>query len=723
MWSSGDSVPFFVPRRGGRLCARFLLLLAAWLPALPASSAPATRFALLVPAPPRSKAKSVADPNRQAYARVLESVAAPHTDLRADASPEALRRFSALVAPARTARALDPQAVERILAAVRGGALLVTEEDTPLARALDVGFGTSKVQVEQVEDALDPRLTILWEKPAEVPRVLPPKEARVLAKEKWSGAPLVLAFREGRGCVLYLAAELDPLHGEGYGRFPYLLHALVKECGLRLPFRSPRLHAFFDYGYRSSADLEYLARRWRRNGIQALHVAAWQFFDRTLDDYLRRLLADCHRNGILVYAWFELPHVSEEFWQQHPEWREKTATLQDARVDWRSLVNLLEPAAFDAVSRGMLGLLADFDWDGVNVAELYFESPLGPVNTHRFTPMNDRVRAEFQAREGWDPADLFRHNSPRYWRRDPASWQRFVEYRVELVKRLHEKFLSVVEEARRAKPYLDLAVTFLDNLHDPRMREALGTDAQTFLPLADRFHCTLIVEDPFTLWTLGPSRYRRLGERYRALAPGAELGVDINIVERWQEVFPTRQQTGAEFLQLLHYAGEHFSTVLVYIEQSVYPQDMEMVPYALAGNPRLARTADRETSVELPRSMFFHATAARKDRILVEGKDWPARENGDVLLPAGRHTVQVKPGEAPEFQLHRLTAELLDADYEGPRALRFRYRSTSRAAAVFSARPEILLLDGQAYPLPPGEAPGESTVLLPPGEHKVRARF
>ena len=40
----------------------------------------------------------------------------------------------------------------------------------------------------------------------------------------------------------------------------------------------------------------------------------------------------CHRNAILVYAWFELPHVSEKFWEQHPEWREKTALGQDAQV-------------------------------------------------------------------------------------------------------------------------------------------------------------------------------------------------------------------------------------------------------------------------------------------------------------------------------------------------------------------------------------------------------
>ena len=104
----------------------------------------------------------------------------------------------------------------------------------------------------------------------------------------------------------------------------------------------------------------------------------------------------CHRKGIQVYAWLELPHVSERFWDEHPEWREKTALLQDAQLDWRKLMNLTNRAAFAGRSRRH-GLIDRFDWDGVNLAELYFESLEGHENPARFTPMNDDVRAEFRA--------------------------------------------------------------------------------------------------------------------------------------------------------------------------------------------------------------------------------------------------------------------------------------------------------------------------------------
>ena len=56
-----------------------------------------------------------------------------------------------------------------------------------------------------------------------------------------------------------------------------------------------------------------------------------------------------------------MPHVSEKFWDQHPEWREKTALLQDAQLDWRKLVNLTNRDAFTAVSSGVHDLLSRFD--------------------------------------------------------------------------------------------------------------------------------------------------------------------------------------------------------------------------------------------------------------------------------------------------------------------------------------------------------------------------
>ena len=120
------------------------------------------------------------------------------------------------------------------------------------------------------------------------------------------------------------------------------------------------------------------------------------------------LIAACHRYGILVYAWLELPEVSTAFWEAHPEWREKTAVLQDAFLDWRKLMNLANRECFRAVAQGVHDLIGRFDWDGVNLAELYFESLEGIGNASRFTPMNDDVRAAFRRQDALEGGQAVR---------------------------------------------------------------------------------------------------------------------------------------------------------------------------------------------------------------------------------------------------------------------------------------------------------------------------
>src|SRR6185503_10805244 len=237
-----------------------------------------------------------------------------------------------------------------------------------------LGFRRSPdvVKVTSLTDIHHPTLAIVWEKGLELPVFEVPKDAKVFARERWAGAPMMAGVRRGSGAILWIAVS----PGErGYERFPYLLNSLV-DLGFEPPFRTNRLWAFFDSAYRSRVDLDYFAARWRKAGIAALHVAAWHFFEpgAEQDAYLEKLIAAAHREGILVYAWLELPHVSEKFWADHPEWREKTALQQDAHLDWRKLMNLQNRDCFRAVALGVSKLAGRFDWDGVNLAELYFES-------------------------------------------------------------------------------------------------------------------------------------------------------------------------------------------------------------------------------------------------------------------------------------------------------------------------------------------------------------
>jgi hypothetical protein len=595
-------------------------------------------------------------------------------------------------------------AAPALLARVNGGAFLILEGRSEAAEALGFRAGATRVPVQSLEDVHQPKLAVIWERGVELPVYEVPAAARVFARERWKGAPLTAGFRHGAGAVLWVAASPGQ---RGYERFPFLLHALA-DLGFEPPFRSRRLWAFFDSSYRLRADVDYLAARWRKSGIAALHVAAWQYYepDPQRDAWLAELIRACRRNAILVYAWLELPHVSERFWNERPEWREKTAVLQDAHLDWRKLMNLANPECARAVAAGVRELLGRFDWDGVNLAELYFESLEGAANPSRFTPMNEDVRREFRAARGWDPLTLFTPGAAP----QPERLRQFLEYRAELARRLQTRWIAEVKT-----PGLDLALTHVDDRFDTNMRDALGADAAAALPLLDRHDFTFLVEDPATVWHLGPQRYPEIAKRYAPLTKRTDkLAIDINVVERYQDVYPTKQQTGSELFQLVRMASGSFRRVALYFENSIAAADAPLLSAAAASVSR-AEPAGDKLAVESP----YGVGVAWRGPALVDGAPWPARDDGTLWLPAGVHLVE-KADRDPAMRLLDFNGDLESAAAR-PGGLDIAYTSSSRAAAVLDRRPARMEIDGQAAAIDLVEAPGGRYVVrLPQGRRHVR---
>lgn len=592
---------------------------------------------------------------------------------------------------------------------VERGTLLVLEGESRLSEAF--GFHPSQephLSVQSVADVRAPDLRIVWKNALDLPVFRLPSQARVFARERWNKAPLLAGYRTGAGAVLWIAA---PPGANGYDRFPYLLHALI-DLGLEPPFQSRRLWAFFDSAYRSRVDLDYFASRWRTEGISALHVAAWHFWERDPqnDEYLRSLIEACHRSGILVYAWFELPHVSEKFWADHPEWREKTALLQDAQLDWRKLMNLSNPSAHAAISAGMHDLVARFDWDGVNLAELYFESLEGHDNPARFTPMNDDVRAEFRRDSGFDPLDLFQNASPRYWTRNSAGLARFLDYRADLARRQQALWIEEVEKMRQAKPYLDLALTHIDDRFDPTMREKLGADASRVLPMLNQHDFTLLIEDPATIWNQGPRRYPQIAARYAPLTPAqGKLAIDVNIVDRYQDVYPTKALAASELMETIHMASNAFARVALYFESSISHADAALLASASSSVERVL-PGSGNVVVQSKRGVGV----VWKKPAVVDGKPWPVADGSVVWLPSGAHSLEV--GSAPaSMRILDFNGDLRDASTGVDGSIEILYESSSRALAIVEPTPSSLEIDGQPTPL---ELFGKS-VVLPRGRHRA----
>ncbi len=564
--------------------------------------------------------------------------------------------------------------------------------------ALGVVAGEQKVRVRSAVDRLRPTLEIVWQHEETLPVYTLPAGAKVHMWERWTKAPLVASWKQQRQTVLWLATSIGE---HGYEKFPYLAQVLV-ELGFAPPYRGRDLWAFFDSGYRARVDFDYLAAQWRRAGISALHVASWHYYeaDAAKAEELDRLIAACHRQRILVYAWIELPHVSERFWLDHPEWREKTGNGQDAQLDWRKLVNLHDPNCAKAVAAGLQTLLTRFAWDGANLAELYFESLEGVTNAARFTPMNATVRQEFSARHGYDPIEIFTH---------PDKVKTFLDYRAALATRLQTEWLERLAAIRLAKPAgFDLTWTHIDDRFDTRMRDLLGADSARALPLAKQYAATFLIEDPATVWHLGPKRYVEIARRYPR---EARLAIDLNIVERYQDVYPTKQQTGGELFGLIHHAAQSFPRVALYFEKSILAPDYPLLASAAAVKPkRLA-----EGQFDAPRPFGL----ARSGALTVNGEPWPVTDGEVAWLPAGK--VAVAPAtRQPELRILDLNAELLQAAARRD-GVDFEYRSTARALTQLSGPIGSLEVDGKR--VTPEWIDEPTRVLsLPAGQHTIRLR-
>lgn len=597
----------------------------------------------------------------------------------------------------RAGEELGAAAVGQWRARIESGALVVLEGESALAAALGIRPGPRRIPVRSVVDHRNPKLRIVWRNGLDLPVFDVPAGATVFARERWTGTPMMVGLRRGAGAVLWLAVPPGP---NGYDRFPYLPQALV-DLGARPAFLSRRLWAFFDSSYRARVDLDYFAARWRQSGIAALHVAAWHYNepDPQRDAWLRALIDACHRRAILVYAWIELPHVSERFWQDHPECREKTATLQDAHLDWRKLVNLQNRECAGAVKHQVRDLIARFDWDGVNLGELYFESLEGASNPARFTPMNDDVRRQYRALRGVDPLRLFQPPG--------AGIGDFLAWRADLARRMQGEWIDEIETIRRTRRDLDLVLTHVDDRFDPRMRELIGADAARVLPLLDSRDFTFLIEDPATVWHLGPDRYPQIAARYQPLTRRLDkLAIDINIVERYQDVYPTKQQTGTELFQLVHLASRAFRRVALYFENSILAPDLALLPASAAAVTRYERLGSKTVLDSL------HGVGmASQGPVLVNGALWPVRDETTVWLPPGPHAISAADREPP------LLVTDLNADLKSARVtktgIEFAYSSSSRAIARLSRPPRRVVIDGEPV------RQTDALLFLPRGQHVV----
>ncbi len=477
-----------------------------------------------------------------------------------------------LVVPGAAAARLTPSQHQEIARYVSAGGAVVTDRRQSWLEALGFRWSGRTISVGAVTDPEHPEPKLHWQGRDPVEAFTPPDGARILMSDVETGQPLVVTGRHGAGRYLYLAAPLDPHTPYGTSHYPYLPRYLTEAFGANPPQHAVRLEAYFDPAFRAGLRPEDLAAMWHDRSITAIYAAAWQ------EPYpFDQLIAACHQRGIRVYAWFAFPALTRRFWDEHPGWRERTATGADGRVGWRYSMNFFNPDCFRAAMTWARGVLDAHPWDGVNLTELNYDADfLDYLRPDRFVPMNADVRQAFTLRAGFDPALLFDVASPYFHKRNPKALQRFLQFREEIVLGWHERVLRELEPLRRARGF-EVIVTVLDSLHGDYVRPALGVNTPRIAALSKRFPFTLQVEDPAHHWAGPPDRYRRFARTYRKLVRDPRrLMFDINVVadrDIAHTALPSPTATGLELMLTVASAAAPSGRVAIYSEHTVPAQD------------------------------------------------------------------------------------------------------------------------------------------------------
>jgi uncharacterized protein YdaL len=638
-----------------------------------------------------------------------------------------LAGYNLVIVPQTFVDSLQPEQYGLLKEYVEQGGNLITDGKNDLAEELGVKYSDKQFRISKVRDKYFPEERISWRYPEPARRFDASDIEEVFCQDEVTEAPLAAGKKLGDGKVIFFTTRFDPQSPLGYSQYPYLLEYVRKYCRLGPVMRRDNLEVFFEPGSRRNTSTETLVKQWVSQGVRIIHAAGWHQWAKYTYDYAR-LITLAHANGILVYAWIEPPQVSQKFWQDHPEWREKNYKGEDVRPSWRYPVALTDPKCVEAMMTEYRTLLQSFDWDGVNLAELYFEAARGLEDPEQFTPMHPTAREAMRRKYGIDLAAIFDHTSPWYWRTSPEVRRAITEFRVAKLHEVYERLLGMLGDFEKSRSGFQVVVTAMDSYGSPELREYIGVDMNSILSLQKKYAFTLSVEDPERLWSTTPMRYMNIGRSYiEMVGDSSKVMLDLNILnlqERSDSVtpFPTLMQTGTECFQLVRAAALGAPRMVIYSESSINPQDFIFLPYALAQGVRYQ--ADQTGYVVHSPYSFTVRLPADFQEVHIDGVPLsPARENSFVI-PAGEHQLVFHTQSsnlstnALQPRILSITGNLLSASYDN-RTMEFAYESAMRTLVSINREPTQVKVDGAEYAHAVMKGNDCFTIFLPKGKHTV----
>ncbi|WP_424950657.1 hypothetical protein [Deinococcus sp.] len=546
-----------------------------------------------------------------------------------------------------TADAADALGPDAIQARVKTGGKILLDGPGKASTAL-LGLRPTGISGRQAQMS---GVSLAWD--SDVAGLRPSVAGTVLASTVLAGTTAT-ATGQGSpalfqaGALMWSLPRLD--QGLGVRRLPYLPQVLHERWGLDTPAERHDLDLYVDPDLLTGKmTLPERLRQWQQDGVRRVYVAAWKE-DQTRGyryDYAGFVKA-AHAAGIEVYAWLAWPNVTLGFWKQHPDCREITASGLPAHVFWREHVALELPRCFDLAWAATAKLLGSAPFDGVNVAELYFESPVaGKADPATYTPMHPELRKAFAAQHGFDPVSLFDVKNPIA--ADPAAWSTWTLYREALLTGLHAKLLGRLKGIPAGT---HLMTTLIDNRLDAKLSaplgEHIGLNVGAVLALRPQTGFQVQIEDPYLFWATDPARYARLPGLYPEVN-SRDLLLDINVVDRdtWPKGLVTRRLGGFEFDAAVSAAGVHGGGVVLYAASTVLDADLSWARFALAGQSvqlqegsiQAGKAGQIQTVSVNP---FWLRLARDAHSATLDGQAVNLSQPRLILIPAGSHALQLR---------------------------------------------------------------------------------
>jgi hypothetical protein len=613
--------------------------------------------------------------------------------------------------PEPAAQQLSSQQITVLLSALKKGWIgLITEGSSALADELGIQNESAKTAVRNVKDNFFPDVAIRWDPSPSVIRFAAPAEASYVYEDRTTGWPLVVSCPYGKGTFLYLQTPSDT-DTEIYARgaYPHLISHVFRIFQFFPILRRASYDIYFNPAERSEVSIESLVKDWRRTGVDAVYVAAWQVFPDWTYDY-QRLIRLAHTNGMIVYAWFEFPHVNEKLWLDHPEWREKNAMGKDAVVDWRKPMALGDPACFSAVKAEVRRILNAYDFDGVVLNRVGWEIGAGYSDPKNFTPFHPTASGSFKNVHGFAPGKLFDPASRYFWEKNPKAVERFATFRSRLaVERLAEMLSHLEEINRTGRRGWEVIVTFDET------RPHCGVSTEDLVSLHQRFDFRL------QLATTEERQWRGFSAPYESvqlfIAPSRAGNA---FYPRAPSSYPTGTALYERFYRFFS-EGKAFS---LNSENAFLEIDKGILPLISQSQARI-RIHGESLQVETPGTAQVVFGRKKWQTINIDGKTAGSYFHNSLIIPAGVHRIS----PANDFGLMKslLHSDSRLTDNSGklvetrilPLGLEISYHSPRRAAFVVSDKPLTVTIDDKPLNTRIEKGLKGWSIIAPPGTHDV----